>query len=81
MIGIAAQPDATVTAYVPGIVGLVLGYMLLSTLISKLQEWRSPEAATKGGEALSASRRPVVGTISCAVPLGRFDARLHGVRG
>ena len=57
MIGIAAQPDATVTAYVPGIVGLVLGYMLLSTLISKLQEWRSPEAATKGGEALSASRR------------------------
>ena len=31
--------------------------MILSTLISKLQEWRSPEAATKGGEALSASRR------------------------
>jgi DMSO/TMAO reductase YedYZ molybdopterin-dependent catalytic subunit len=57
MIGIAAQPDATVAAYVPGIVGLVLGYMLLSTLISKLQEWRLPEAATKGGEALSASRR------------------------
>jgi DMSO/TMAO reductase YedYZ molybdopterin-dependent catalytic subunit len=57
MIGIAAQPDATVAAYVPGIVGLVLGYMLLSTLIGKLQEWRSPEAATKDGEALSASRR------------------------
>ena len=40
MIGIAAQPDVTFAAYVPVIVGLVLGYMILSTLIGKLQEWR-----------------------------------------
>ena len=57
MIGIAAQTDATFTAYVPVIVGLLLGYMILSTLIGKLQQWRSPQAAAKDGEALSASRR------------------------
>ena len=57
IIGIAAQPDATVAAYVPAIVGLLLGYMILSTLIGKLQEWRSPEAAAKDSVALSASRR------------------------
>ena len=40
LVGVAAQPDATFTAYVPTIVGLLLGYMILSTLISKLQQWR-----------------------------------------
>jgi DMSO/TMAO reductase YedYZ molybdopterin-dependent catalytic subunit len=57
MIGIAAQPAVTVTAYVPAIVGLLLGYMILSTLIGRLQQWRSPQAAAKDAEAQSASRR------------------------
>ena len=57
LVGVAAQPDATFTAYVPTIVGLLLGYMILSTLISKLQQWRSPQAAAKDGAASSAARR------------------------
>ena len=48
LIGIAAQPDATFTAYVPAIVGLLLGYMILSTLIGKLQQWRSPAGCGEG---------------------------------
>jgi DMSO/TMAO reductase YedYZ molybdopterin-dependent catalytic subunit len=57
MIGIAAQPNVTFTAYVPTIVGLLLGYMILSTLIGKLQQWRSPAAETRTDQAQSASRR------------------------
>jgi DMSO/TMAO reductase YedYZ molybdopterin-dependent catalytic subunit len=57
LIGIAAQPEVTFTAYVPTIVGLMLGYMILSTLISKLHQWRSPQAAAKAGEAKSVARR------------------------
>ena len=47
----------TFNAYVPTIVGLLLGYMILSTLISSLQQWRPPDAVAKDGEAGSAARR------------------------
>jgi DMSO/TMAO reductase YedYZ molybdopterin-dependent catalytic subunit len=57
IIGISAQPDATVAAYVPTIVGLLLGYMILSTLIGKLQRWRSAPATAQDGEAQSVARR------------------------
>ena len=57
IIGIGAQPDATIAAYVPTIVGLLLGYMILSALISKLQQWRSAPAAATDGAAQSAARR------------------------
>ncbi len=57
IIGIAAQPDATINAYVPTIVGLLLGYMILSTLISRLQQWRPRHAAAKEGDAESPARR------------------------
>jgi DMSO/TMAO reductase YedYZ molybdopterin-dependent catalytic subunit len=57
IIGIAAQPDVSITAYVPAIVGLLLGYMILSTLISKLQQWRPAEAAAVDRAAQSPARR------------------------
>jgi DMSO/TMAO reductase YedYZ molybdopterin-dependent catalytic subunit len=57
LIGIGAQPDATLPAYVPTIVGLLLGYMILSILIGKLQQWRRPDAAGKDDAAQSADRR------------------------
>ena len=64
IIGIAAQPNVTFTAYVPTIVGLLLGYMILNTLIGKLQEWRSSKAEAKGGQAQSQARRTfLAGTI------------------
>jgi DMSO/TMAO reductase YedYZ molybdopterin-dependent catalytic subunit len=61
LIGIGAQSDVTFTAFVPTIVGLLLGYMILSTLIGKLQKWRPSGAATKNGEAQSAARRNFLG--------------------
>jgi len=57
LVGIATQPDVTFTAYVPTIVGLLLGYMILSTLIGKLQQWRSLQSSGTSGEAQSAARR------------------------
>jgi DMSO/TMAO reductase YedYZ molybdopterin-dependent catalytic subunit len=56
LLGVAAQPDVTFAAYVPTIVGLLLGYMILSGLVGKLQQWR-PRAAAESGEAQSAARR------------------------
>jgi DMSO/TMAO reductase YedYZ molybdopterin-dependent catalytic subunit len=57
LIGVGAQPDVTINAYVPTIVGLLLGYMILSALIGSLQRWRGPDAPTMDGEAGSAARR------------------------
>jgi hypothetical protein len=57
LVGIATQPEVTFTAYVPTIVGLLLGYMILSTLIGKLQQWRSLQTSGTSGEAQSAARR------------------------
>jgi DMSO/TMAO reductase YedYZ molybdopterin-dependent catalytic subunit len=55
LIGVGAQPDVTLPAYVPTMVGLLIGYMILSTLISKLQQWRLTDG--KDGEAQSTARR------------------------
>jgi DMSO/TMAO reductase YedYZ molybdopterin-dependent catalytic subunit len=76
MIGIAAQPNVTFIAYVPTIVGLLLGYMILNTLVGKLQEWRSLKAEAKGGQAQSAARRTflagtvLVGALAAIVAVG-----------
>ena len=45
----------------PTIVGLLLGYMILSTLIGKLHKWRAAGAAVEKDEAQSAARRQFLG--------------------
>ena len=57
LIGISAQPGVSLSAYVPAIVGLLLGYMILSALISKLHQWSPQDAVAKDGEAQSIARR------------------------
>jgi DMSO/TMAO reductase YedYZ molybdopterin-dependent catalytic subunit len=57
LVGVAAQPNITIGAYVPTIVGLLLGYMILSGLIGQLQRWRAPRPASSNDEAQSAARR------------------------
>lgn len=57
IVGIGAQPDVTLASYVPTIVGLLLGYMILSTLIGRLKQWRSTPTSGQAGEAESAARR------------------------
>ena len=61
LIGIGAQPEVTFAAYVPTIVGLLLGYMILSTLISKLQQWRSAPGAAQDSAVRSVARRRFLG--------------------
>ena len=60
LIGISAQPGITPVAYVPTIVGLLLGYLILSSLISRLHSWRSP----LGLESATARRRFLGWTIT-----------------
>src|SRR5215218_9593810 len=57
LIGISAQPGVSLSAYVPAIVGLLLGYMILSALISKLHQWSPQDAVANDGEAQSTARR------------------------
>jgi DMSO/TMAO reductase YedYZ molybdopterin-dependent catalytic subunit len=59
--GVGAQHDVTFAAYVPTVVGLLLGYMILSTLIGKLQKWGPSGAASVNGQAQSAARRNFLG--------------------
>src|SRR3712207_269417 len=56
LIAISAQPGVQPTAYVPTIVGLLLGYLILHTLITKLHRWRTRRAAHDSG-VVSADRR------------------------
>jgi DMSO/TMAO reductase YedYZ molybdopterin-dependent catalytic subunit len=57
LIGIGAQPDVTLPAYVPTMVGLLIGYMILSILIGKLQRWRVPDASGADAQAQGTARR------------------------
>ena len=77
LIGIGAQPDVTLPAYVPTMVGLLVGYMILSILISKLQRWRSPDAAGEEGQAQSAARRKFL-TWTVLVGAGSAVAAITG---
>ncbi len=43
LIGISAQPGVPPTAYLPTIIGLLLGYVVLSTLINRLHGWRAAD--------------------------------------
>jgi DMSO/TMAO reductase YedYZ molybdopterin-dependent catalytic subunit len=61
LVGVGAQPDVSFAAYVPTMVGLLLGYMILSALIGQLQRWRLPQAAAENSEAQSVARRRFLG--------------------
>ena len=51
---ISVRAGGNVNAYIPSLVGLLLGYMILSTLILRLRRWKSPRTS---GEADSPARR------------------------
>ena len=58
LVGVAARAGGQVTAYVPTVVGLVFGYIVLQTLVEKLHLWQDGRPA--GGapaEAASPARR------------------------
>jgi DMSO/TMAO reductase YedYZ molybdopterin-dependent catalytic subunit len=57
LIGVGAQPDVTLPAYVPTMVGLLLGYMILSVLIGKLEQWNLSRTTAENAAAQSVARR------------------------
>ena len=75
IIGIAAQPGVSINAYIPTVVGLLLGYMILSTLIAKLRRWRPRRAAPSDVPDSQARRNflgwtAVVGALAAAAAIG-----------
>ena len=75
LVGVSAQSGAGITAYVPTIVGLLFGYLILCTLITKLRQWR-PRRAADQPENHSDARRNflgwtlVVGALGAAAAVG-----------
>ncbi|GAA1832471.1 molybdopterin-dependent oxidoreductase [Microlunatus capsulatus] len=54
LVGIGARAGANATVYVPTLVGLALGYILLRTLVDRLETWR--DAASADGPTSDARR-------------------------
>lgn len=55
ILAVTVGSGASVTAYVPTLVGLLLGYMILNTLITRLWRWRPRRAAAGSAEIHAAS--------------------------
>ena len=50
LVGVAMQPDATAASFLPTVVGLLLGYMLLSTMIGRLVRWQPRRGLTDASD-------------------------------
>ena len=57
LVGVAARAGSQVTAYVPTVVGLVFGYIVLQTLIEKLHLWQDGRTSGTPADAESPARR------------------------
>jgi len=59
LIGVSSRVQTSLRGYVPTVVGLLIGYMLLHTLIERLWAWRPRRAAVEAdrGAFLTARRR------------------------
>jgi len=73
LVGVSAQPGAAITAYVPTILGLLFGYLILRTLITKLRQWR-PRRAADPTEYHSEARRAFLGWTLAVGVLGAAAA-------
>jgi DMSO/TMAO reductase YedYZ molybdopterin-dependent catalytic subunit len=57
LVGIGARAGADLTVYVPTVVGLALGYVLLRSLIDKLEAWRDRTATGTAADAAASPER------------------------
>ncbi len=73
LVGVSAQPGAAITAYLPTIIGLLFGYLILHTLITKLRQWR-PRRAADHTESQSEARRTFLGWTLALGALGAAAA-------
>ncbi|HEX8508694.1 MAG TPA: molybdopterin-dependent oxidoreductase [Propionibacteriaceae bacterium] len=84
VIGVFARVGNDLRGYVPTLVGLTLGYLLLSSMVDRLWRWRprraaipaSSDGAAADGDALSGARRRflrltlIVGAVSAVAGVG-----------
>ena len=61
IVGIAARAGAEVRVFIPTLVGLAAGYMLLRTLVDRLQSWQTSRTDDADGGAASDDRRRFLG--------------------
>ncbi len=68
IVGIAARAGTDVMVYLPTVVGLAFGYILMRTLVDRLQAWRpEPRASTDAASGpASAERRRFLGWTAVA---------------
>ncbi len=52
LLGVSAQPGIAVIGYLPTVLGLVFGYLILGALLDRLRRWR----AASGGDSLDRRR-------------------------
>ncbi len=69
-IGVGARAGWSLGAYVPTLVGLVLGYVILSSLITRLRRWHARHADGPSSQA----RRSFLGTTILVGALGTVAA-------
>jgi DMSO/TMAO reductase YedYZ molybdopterin-dependent catalytic subunit len=62
IVGISAEAGVTINAYLPIVIGLVLGYIIMNNLINLLRRWQPRRADAQSGEAQSAARRRFLGS-------------------
>ena len=76
LVAVAIGSGSDVAAYVPTIVGLLLAFMLLSTLITRLRRWQPARAATRPDGPADPARRGfllatgVFGVLAAAAVVG-----------
>ena len=95
LVAVAIGSGSDVAAYVPTVVGLLLAFMLLSTLITRLRRWQPARAAVRPDAAPDPARRGflvatgVFGVLAAAAVVGgrvlvgaanRISAARSGIR-
>ncbi|GAB2593233.1 molybdopterin-dependent oxidoreductase [Microlunatus antarcticus] len=76
LVAVALGSGANAAAYVPTVVGLLLAYMLLSTLVTRLRRWRPARAALAADAPADPARRgflvatSIFGALAVAAAVG-----------
>ena len=45
LLGVSAQPGITLAGYLPTVLGLLFGYLILGALLERLRRWRAHRPA------------------------------------
>lgn len=73
-IGVGVRAGSSLSAYVPTLVGLLIGYMILSSLITRLRRWfakrAAPDGPTSDARRSFLSATILLGTLAAVAAVG-----------